>query len=281
MKKMNAYRLLDLNGNINFSGEEAFCHLMQFAIEELVQRDFKNSRILIPFKLDPMLATRAYEEIKNIRSNDIDGQKIQETIITSILKSYLEDGNNNDNFFLALSDDISVDSIILQKSIAENKYLPNSTVTVYPFQIKEIREQGDLIKLISSGISEAKVERLTTAPLFEKFKEFFNKKILGKGAYQDTILLLFMRTPSFHVFNTYEVMDEFKKMNNGYFKNIWLIVPIEKLVNQGGKEELIPKRPGMNFNFYVKELISSPPDYFKVISMGCRLKKAYLKRSYA
>lgn len=256
---------------------------MQLAINDLVQRDFHGRSQSAPFRIDPLLVTRAYEELKSVTFNGVNGQQLQEFLITSILKYYLEIANPKKNYFLVIPDNASYDSILVEsqkddefRKIGNDKLLATADVTVRHFQIKEMREEGDLIKNISSEISEAKEERLHETNLFQKFEGYFKNKIL-KRDYSDTILLLFLRAPSYMAFNTKELIEEFKKLNGGYFKNIWFIAAVEKLVGENGKELAINTKEGMNFHFYIKELIKSDPDWFTVVNIGCKFNRSYRK----
>lgn len=274
---MHQYKLFDFQG----SGEEIFCRIMQLAIDDLVQKDFAANHHSTKFKIDPLLVTRAYERIKAVNFNGTDGQQLQEFLITSILKYYLEIYHPESTYQLAFPNDKSVDSILIEsekdmpfKTLGNKKVMPTRPVTVYHFQVKEVREEGDLIKDISKDISEAKDERLHQSTIFQKFTAYFNKRIRERD-YGGTILLLFLRAPSYMAFNTKELIEEFTKLNDGYFKSIWFVAAVEKLVDKGGKDLAISQKPGMNFHWYIKELINSESDSFVVVNMGCSFKLIY------
>ncbi len=271
---MERYRLFDIRG----SGEQVFCSILQVAVEELAQKDFADKKESLPFRIDPFFVTRAYEKLKSVKLGDIDGQKLQEFLITAILKWYLEQAHPDAFFHLAFPNDDSVDTIIISsekedkfKSMGDNKYMPNKVVTIYPFQIKEVREQGDIMKNISASIAEAKGERFAETTLFKHFSEYFRAKVLKKD-YSNTMLLLFLRAPSFVAFNTEELITAFRNLNSGYFRNIWFIAAVDKLINKDGREEVLPMKSGTTFHFYVKELIRSEIDFFAVVTLGCTFK---------
>ena len=276
---MEQFKLLDING----SGEKIFCALMQIAIDELVKNQFGDSKASMPFIINSAFITKAYEKLKTLKVDEIDGQQIQEFLVTSILQYYLEQIHTQSVFRIAFPNDKSEDSIIIEspKDMTfrklGDKFLPNEEVTVYHFQIKEVREKGDLLKNISAGISEAKEEGLIQTGLFDKFRKYFYEKILRKD-YGGTILLLFLRAPSFMKFNTRELMEEFQKLNAGYFGNIWFIAAVDRLVDQDGKESAMNQKTGTNFHFYIKELINSDPDFFTVVNMGCAFNKFYSRQ---
>lgn len=277
---MERFRLLDLDG----SGQKIFCTLMQLAINDFVQKEFGNNDQSTKFKIDPLFVTKVYEKLKAMKINGIEGQQIQEFLITSILKYYLEQAHPDSAYRLAFPNDKSDDSIIIEspkemefKKLGGDKILPTQEVTVYHFQIKEVREEADFFKSLSKGIVEAKEERMVDTGLFMKFRGYFNNKILKKD-YSGTILLLFLRAPSYMSFNTQEITAEFRKLNGGYFKNIWFIASVDRLIDKDGKELTVSQKQGMNFHFYVKELIDSDPDWFTVVNMGCEFKKFYLSQ---
>ena len=184
---MNQYKLFDINGQQGLSGKEFFAAIMQIAIEEVVQNKFANTPLNVPFRIDQNLVLEAYEKLKSIRHGNISGQQMQEFLIASILKYYWEQKFGM-NLLLAFPDSAANDAILIQKDesdplkkVSNDKVLPTKPVTVYFLQIKELREEGNMLDLIKQPLVEAEVE-LTKSKIFQEFKIKFAKPQLTKTA---------------------------------------------------------------------------------------------------
>lgn len=274
-----------INTGESIEGSSNFCSLMQSAIEELAQNKFAKFRLNILFKTDQLFTLEAFERFNSYRINGIDGKKLKEATIASILKHYWEKQNLNKKYFLAIPPDEDADSIIVEAdqdtnfSVQVGKYVPNKEVTLYPFQIKELRKKSNIVDEAKKRLGiKIKEEDLLQSSLFDDFKTFI-KETIKKEAYQGMALILFVRPPEDMTVNIIALAKEIKILNDNYFSKIWIIGPVQKQIDENGKHIEIPHpNSGQPFDFYLKEVVNDTSEKYDGISIQCKFKDIYFSR---
>ncbi|MCL4426816.1 hypothetical protein M1534_00455 [Patescibacteria group bacterium] len=259
---------------------------MQIAIEELAQKNFGKFHLNISFKTDQLFTLEAFEGFNSSRINGIDGKKLKEVTITSILKHYWEKQNLNKKYFLAIPPDEDVDSIIVEAdqdtnfSVQAGKYVPDKETTLYPFQIKELRKKSNIVDEAKKRLGiKIKEENLLQSSLFCDFKIFI-KKTIEKRAYKGMALILFVRPPKDMTVNVIALAKEIKILNDNYFSKIWIIGSVQKQIDENGKLIEVPHQSnsGQSFDFYLKEVVNDTSEKYGIISIQCKFKDKYFSR---
>ena len=266
MKKIH---LFSIENKTDLTGQEIFCWIINKAIGALLKNKGED------YALTPHFITEAFEKLKGVDFGEYNGQQAQEFLITSILKHYLESISSSKKFLLAFPEDITADSMIVEtennptfKLLGENA-IPEKPITTYAFQIKEVREQDDIFSIATNSSSGETVSLLDTK-LFFDFRERFKEKIIEKGSYDGLIPILFLRAPFGSTFKIEEISKAFQDMNKGYFKEIWLIAPIERLENADGTLAKLKKEAP--FRFLVHNVLNADSSEFVIMTMDCEFK---------
>lgn len=276
--------LLDTGEGIKKSGN--FCSLMQIAVEEFAQKRFGKLNLNIPFKTDQLFTLEAFEGFNSVNINGIEGKKLKEATIASILKHLWEKKNTNKEYFLAIPPDEDADSTIVEAdkgisfSARAGGYIPDKTVNQYPFQIKELRKKSNIVDAAKKFLHiKAKEEDMLKSSLFKEFKEFI-KGVIEKKAYKGMALILFVRPPLDMSVNVIELAKEIKILNNGYFSSIWVIGSVQKQVDEKGNVIEVPHQSsgGQPFDFYLKEVVNDISATYDVVSIQCKFRNKYYAR---
>jgi len=279
-------KLLNTGGGIARSGD--FCSLMQIAIEEYAQKKFSKLHLNIPFKLDQLFTLEAFEGFNSAKVNGIEGKKLKEACIASILKSFWQETKPGKNYFLAIPPDEDADSIIIEAeknivfSQVTESYKPSGEVLLHPFQIKELRQKANIIDAAKKSLHLTifSDSDLLQDKLFADFKGFI-REVIAKKAYKGMALILFMRPPSTMRFDSSAINKEIRNLNNGYFSKIWLICPIDRLKGNNGNYVYVPHTHGTGqfFDFSLKEVVNDLSAAQDFVSISCTFKKEYFKRA--
>lgn len=136
------------------SGDEAFCWILNRAVEALAREKFGKSPISVPFEMTPQFITEAYEKIKHVQMEGCGGQQAQEFLVTSILKKYLELNNPERSYLLAFPNHVSVDSMLIDiekgtqfKDLGNGKGLARAKSSSIPSRSRKCERRKTSLRL--------------------------------------------------------------------------------------------------------------------------------------